>query len=45
MYRTIKRIYDNTKKTDLEQAIAYVEKAVEKGWISQDEANEIMGVA
>lgn len=38
MYTTIKRIYTNTKN-----AVA-VEKAVEKGWITQIEANDILGI-
>lgn len=38
MFRTIQRIYKNTKNED------YVIKAYEKGWISEDEKNEILGL-
>lgn len=37
MYTTIKRIYANTKN------VSVVEKAVEKGWITQAEAESILG--
>lgn len=38
MNRTIKRIYEKTGDA------SYVEKAVGKGWIKQEEANEILGI-
>lgn len=38
MYRTIKRIYENTGDSSV------VIKAFEKEWITENEKNEILGV-
>lgn len=38
MYSTILRLYNKTKNADV------VTRAVEKGWITEDEANAILGV-
>ena len=37
MYRTIKRIYEKTKDAEI------VVKALEKGWITEDQKKEILG--
>ncbi len=39
MFRTISRIYKNTGDE------TYVIKAYEKGWITEDEKNEILGLS
>ena len=39
MYNTIKRIYGNTKDTEV------VTRAQAKGWITPEEANQILGTA
>lgn len=38
MFRTIKRIYTNTGDEK------YVVKAYERGWITEDQKNEILGI-
>lgn len=38
MYRTIKRIYENNGDAEV------VVKAYEKGWITEDQKNEILGL-
>lgn len=38
MYRTIKRIYENTGDESV------VIKAYEKGWITEEQKNEILGL-
>lgn len=39
MFRTISRIYKNTGNEN------YVIKAYEKGWITEEEMNEILGIS